>query len=78
MRNIRFKVGKLAPKFIRLFKILKYIREAAYELEMPSLYGRLHPVFYVSLLEEYILRKGKELEYYIRGIYPEFTDEDKD
>ena len=57
-KNLKFKVGKLILKFISLFKILKCIRELVYRLELPSIYNRLYPTFYVSLLKEYIVKKG--------------------
>jgi hypothetical protein len=46
-KNIKFKKGKLALKFISLFKILKYIKELAYKLELPSIYNCLYPTFYI-------------------------------
>jgi len=58
MKNIKLKAGKLEPKFIGLFKVLKCIGQAAYKLELPSMYNRLHPTFHVSLLEEYMVKKG--------------------
>jgi hypothetical protein len=57
-RNLKFKARKLTPKFIGLFKIFKYIGESAYKLELLSLYDRLHLTFYVSLLEEYMSKRG--------------------
>jgi hypothetical protein len=39
IKNIKFKEGKLALKFINPFKILKYIRELAYKLKLPSIYN---------------------------------------
>jgi hypothetical protein len=56
MKNIKFKEGKLALKFINLFKILKCIRELAYKLKLPSIYNRLYPTFYISLFKEYIAK----------------------
>jgi hypothetical protein len=56
IKNIKFKEGKLALKFINLFKILKYIKELAYKLELPSIYNRLYLTFYISLLKEYIAK----------------------
>jgi hypothetical protein len=46
------------PKFIGLFKILKYISKSAYKLDLLSLYNRLYLTFYISLLKEYIVKKG--------------------
>jgi hypothetical protein len=55
-KNLKFKEGKLALKFISPFKILKYIKELAYKLELPSIYDCLYFTFYISLLKEYIAK----------------------
>jgi hypothetical protein len=45
----RFKVrGKLAPRFIRPFKILEKRGEVAYQLELPPQLCDVHNVFHVS------------------------------
>jgi transposase InsO family protein len=49
---------KLADKLIGPFKIEKKIGRNAYKLTLPKKYGRLHPVFHVSLLEGYRQRPG--------------------
>jgi hypothetical protein len=51
MRGLRrFKVrGKLAPRFIGLFKILEKRGEVAYQLELPP---QLSDVFHVSQLKK--------------------------
>jgi hypothetical protein len=50
MRGLHhFKVqGKLAPRFIRLFKILEKRGEVAYQLELPPQLSDVHDVFHVS------------------------------
>jgi hypothetical protein len=50
MRDLRrFKVrGKLTPRFIEPFKILKKRGEVAYQLELPSQLSDVHDVFHVS------------------------------
>jgi hypothetical protein len=55
-KNIKFKEGKLALKFISLFKIFKYIRELVYKLELPNIYNYLYFTFYISFLKEYIAK----------------------
>jgi hypothetical protein len=55
-KNIKFKEGKLALKFISLFKIFKCIKELAYKLELPSIYNCLYFTFYISFLKEYIVK----------------------
>jgi hypothetical protein len=54
MRGLRrFKVrGKLAPRFIRSFKILEKRGEVAYQLELPPHLSDVHDVFHVSQLKK--------------------------
>jgi hypothetical protein len=61
MRGLhRFKVrGKLAPRFIRPFKILEKRGEVAYQLELPPLLFDVHDVFHVSQLKK-CLRVSEE------------------
>jgi hypothetical protein len=48
---IRFgKKGKLSPRFIGPFKVLKQVGEVAYELELPKELEGIHPTFHVSQL----------------------------
>ena len=58
IRNLKLKVGKLKLKFIGPFKILEYISDLAYKLDLSSIYKRLYPTFHISLLEEYVAKKG--------------------
>jgi hypothetical protein len=45
----RFKVnGKLSPRFIGPFLILKRVGEVAYQLELPDHLADVHDVFHVS------------------------------
>jgi hypothetical protein len=49
----RFKVtGKLSPRFIGPFLILKRVGEVAYQLELPDRLADVHNVFYVSQLKK--------------------------
>jgi hypothetical protein len=57
--NIQFRSSKLMPKFIGPFQIEDIIGTQVYKLKLPLLYSRLHPTFYVSLLELYQTRPGK-------------------
>lgn len=43
---------KLMPRYIGPFKIIKWVNEVAYELDLPK-YLEIHPVFPVSLLKPY-------------------------
>jgi hypothetical protein len=55
-KNIKFKEGKLALKFINLFKILKCIKELIYKLKLLNIYNYFYLTFYISLLKEYITK----------------------
>ena len=46
------KKGKLNPRYVGSYKILKRIGKVAYELEFPSRLAALHPVFHISLLKK--------------------------
>jgi hypothetical protein len=49
----RFKVkGKLSPRFIGPFLILKRVGEVAYQLELPDHLSDVHDVFHVSQLKK--------------------------
>ncbi|XP_059287595.1 uncharacterized protein LOC132040927 [Lycium ferocissimum] len=51
---IRFgKKGKLSPRFIGPFDILRRMGEVAYELALPPGLLGVHPVFHVSMLKKY-------------------------
>jgi hypothetical protein len=67
-KNLCLKTGKLSLKFISLFKIIKYISNSIYYLDLLSQYKKLYPIFNVFLLKIYYLRKGyKPWNYLIKG-----------
>ncbi|KAE8706452.1 Detected protein of unknown function [Hibiscus syriacus] len=45
--------GKLSPRFIGPFRILKRVGPVAYQLELPSQLSCIHDVFHVSMLRRY-------------------------
>ncbi|KAG8483064.1 hypothetical protein CXB51_021936 [Gossypium anomalum] len=51
---LRFrKKGKLSPRFIGPYRILKQIGPVAYQLELPPELDHIHDVFHVSMLRQY-------------------------
>jgi hypothetical protein len=63
MRGLRhFKVrGKLAPRFIRPFKILENSGEVAYQLELPPQLSDVHDIFHVSQLKKCLCMLEEQL-----------------
>ncbi|XP_070012952.1 uncharacterized protein [Nicotiana sylvestris] len=47
------KKGKLSPRFIGSFEILRHVEEVAYELSLLPSLARVHPVFHISMLRRY-------------------------
>ncbi|WMV37997.1 hypothetical protein MTR67_031382 [Solanum verrucosum] len=46
------KKGKLSPRYVGLYKILKRVGKVAYELEVPTELAAVHPIFHISLLKK--------------------------
>ena len=47
------KRGKLSPRYIGPFEVLKRVGEVAYELALPPGFSGVHTVFHVSMLKKY-------------------------
>ncbi|WMV45424.1 hypothetical protein MTR67_038809 [Solanum verrucosum] len=51
--GIRFgKKGKLSPRFVGPYQILRRVGKVVYELELPNELASVHPVFHVSVLKK--------------------------
>ena len=57
------KKGKLSPRFVGPFTILKRIGKVAYELALPLKLAGVHNVFHVSMLRKYITNPSHVLNY---------------
>ena len=52
--EVRFrKQGKLSPRFIRPFEVLKRVGAVAYRLALPPSLSGFHEVFHVSMIRKY-------------------------
>ncbi|KAK4713515.1 hypothetical protein R3W88_019422 [Solanum pinnatisectum] len=48
------KKGKLSPRYVGPYQILKDIGKGAYELDLPNELALVHPIFHVSMLKKCI------------------------
>ena len=48
------KKGKLAPRFIGPFEIIRRVGEVAYQIDLPQQVTQVHDVFHVSMLRRYV------------------------
>ena len=46
------KKGKLAPRYIGSFEVIKVVGKAAYQLRLPAQLSEVHDVFHVSMLRK--------------------------
>lgn len=61
---MRFKKkGKLSPRFIFPFEILRKMGDVAYELTLPPDLSHVYNVFHVSMLREYIRDPSHVIEF---------------
>ncbi|XP_070005587.1 uncharacterized protein [Nicotiana sylvestris] len=47
------KKGKLSPRFIGPFEVLRRVGKVAYELALPPSLSTVHPIFHVFMLQRY-------------------------
>ena len=67
------KKGKISPKFVGPFKILKPVRKVAYELALLPHMQHIHNVFHVSMLKKYNPDSKHAIEYEPIEIQPDLS-----
>ena len=67
------KQGKLSPRFIGPFEILKRVGKVAYELALPPNLQHIHNVFHVSVLRKYNPDTSHVIEYEKVEIQPNLS-----
>ncbi|XP_015159715.1 uncharacterized protein [Solanum tuberosum] len=55
--------GKVSPKYIGPFEILRTVGEITYELALPPAFSTIHPVFHDSMLWRYVPDESHVLQY---------------
>ena len=55
--------GKLSPRFIGPFEVLRKVGKVAYELALPPQFQHIHNVFHVSMLKPYVPDSNQVIEY---------------
>src|SRR5215813_6710063 len=71
---MRFSIGgKLSPRFIGPFEVLRRVGSRAYELALPPDLDRVHPVFHVSMLRKYLRDDSHVLEYQVVALDPDLS-----
>ncbi|XP_070050660.1 uncharacterized protein [Nicotiana tomentosiformis] len=71
------KNGKLSPRFIGQFEVLRRVGEVAYELSLPPSLSGVHPVFLVSMLRKYHADRLHVLDYSMVQLYESLGCEEK-
>ncbi|XP_024032966.1 uncharacterized protein LOC112095368 [Morus notabilis] len=69
--------GKLSPRYIRPFEILKRVGKLAYELALPPPLSSIHDTFHVSMLRKYIADPSHVLKYEALELKPNLSYEEK-
>ncbi|KAL8113741.1 hypothetical protein AgCh_020872 [Apium graveolens] len=67
------KKGKLSPRFIRPFEILRRIGPLSYELALPPNLQQVHNMFHVSMLRKYHADARHVIEYEQVDLQPDLT-----
>ncbi|XP_074316319.1 uncharacterized protein LOC141652658 [Silene latifolia] len=69
--------GKLSPKYIGPYDVIKRIGAVAYKLDLPPSLGKVHDVFHVSQLRKYISDPSHVLQNEIPELEPSLSFEER-
>lgn len=64
------KCGKLSPRYVGLFEVLKRVGEMAYKLALLPNLSAMHFVFHVSLVRMYVADHPHQISYEELEIHP--------
>jgi hypothetical protein len=71
---VRFgKKGKLSPRYVGPFEVLKQVGKVAYELALPPHMQHVHNVFHVSMLKRYRPDSNHVIEYEPIEVQPDLS-----
>ena len=65
--------GKLSPRFIGPFEVLKKVKKVAYEIALPPQWQHIHNVFHVSMLKPYVPNSNQVIEYEPIELQPDLS-----
>lgn len=76
--GIRFeRWGKLSPRYISPFKVLRQIGEVAYEVGLPLSLSFMCLVFHVYMLKKYVSNESHKPEYEEHDVRPDLSYKEK-
>ena len=67
------KKGKLNPRYIGTFEILRNVGKVAYEVALPPHIQHIHNVFHVSILKKYHPNSNHVIEYELVDFQPNLS-----
>ncbi|KAL8120055.1 hypothetical protein AgCh_017258 [Apium graveolens] len=65
--------GKLSPRFIGPFEVLKKVGKVAYEIALPPQWHHIHNVFHVSMLKPYVPNSNQVIGYEPIELQPDLS-----